>query len=352
MTYQLSVKMKNRKTYEVDTNDYKIRLDANESYIDPGKLFKEEIEKAITAISLNRYPDDTYLSLRTAFGSYYGIPPELVVAGNGSDELLGFLIGGFLMKEETLLTFTPDFSMYKVFADLYESRMVQVDKPPQEAFTGDYIRKMAVECNARMILFSNPASPISNVISREEIETLLKQTDALVVVDEAYMDFGEDSVLSLVGKYDNLLVLKTCSKAFGCAAIRLGFAAASKEVATALNTVRPPYNLNSITAAIGTLIYSKTDYIKGAISKIKAGRESLYRELLLLEEKGIIKKVHASHTNCIYIETKDAEKIYEELRARSILIRKFENALRVTIGTEEENKSFLLALKEAAEKLL
>jgi len=350
MPYQLNAKMRNRTTYEVDTNTYEVRLDANESYYDPGKLFRSEVAEIVSRIPLNRYPDDTYADLRKAFGTYYGVDPELVVAGNGSDELLGFLIGGFLMKEEILLTFSPDFSMYGVFSDLYESTRICIEKPEGTGFDADFIKKSAEDCNAAMVLFSNPSSPKSAILSRMEIEKLVKSTQALVVVDEAYMDFADESVIDLIEKYDNLVVLKTCSKAFGCAAIRLGFAAASKEVAKALSTVRPPYNLNSITAAIGAFIYTQKEYLAEAVSSIRKGREFLVEKLTEMEKEGMLGKVYPSHTNCIYVETDRADFYYEALKKDSILVRKFNNALRITVGSQDENQRFLAGLRKAAGK--
>ena len=196
------------------------------------------------------------------------------------------------------------------------------------------------------ILFSNPTSPTADVTSREELIKLIEGTETLVVIDEAYMDFSDQSVLDLVTKYDNLLVLKTCSKAIGCAGIRLGFSAASREITAAMNTVRPPYNLNSVTAEIGRLILSKPEYLEAAICEIKESREQMVKELRSISDSGWIQRVHPSNANYVYLESDHADMIYEELRGRSILIRRFNNALRITVGTKKENNELIAALRQ------
>ena len=346
MAYELNEKMKKRTTYPVDTNSYKVRLDANESFIDPGKQFRQEIADAVGSVSLNRYPDDTYYALRKAFAEYYDVDPEAVMAGNGSDELISYLIGGYMMKGETLLTFHPDFSMYQIYAEAFERDLVAMPKPECGELTADFMCKAAKESNAAVILFSNPVSSIGSLIPRDEIIGLVTGTDALVVVDEAYMDFADQSVIDLVSVYDNLVVLRTCSKAFGCAGIRLGFSVASEKVARALATVRPPYNLNAVTEAIGLVIFSHPAYIRDAIEKIKDSRNSLYQALMAFDKNDWLEEISESQTNYIYIRTKKAQTIHKELRSRSVLVRELGDAIRVTAGTKEENAAFLEGLRQ------
>jgi histidinol-phosphate aminotransferase len=326
-------------------------LDANESFLDPGKEFKNEIIDVVTDVPLNRYPDSSCIKLRKAFGTLYNVNPDLVVAGNGSDELISLIIGSFLKKGEKILTCNPDFSMYSVFADTFEKEMVSIQKSNDYIITPKDVITGVKETNARAVIFSNPASPASNVMRRQDIITIIENTEALVIVDEAYMDFSDQSVLDVAGKYNNLAVLKTCSKALGCAAIRLGFVVSSKEIIDALNSLRSPYNLNAITQAIGCLILSKPDYIKQSIIALAQSRDYLYKGLVNLAEEGEIIKVYKSETNYIFIETDFASDIYQELLKRSILIRKLGNALRITAGTKEENDILIAAMQEILETI-
>jgi histidinol-phosphate aminotransferase len=160
------------------------------------------------------------------------------------------------------------------------------------------------------------------------------------------MDFSNQSVLDLTDKYDNLVVLKTCSKALGCASIRLGFAVSSKEIADVLNALRPPYNINSFTQTVGRLILSDTDYKSRCVDMIIESRNHLYQQLLQLAEETEIGKVYPSETNYIYIETDQACSIWEELKRRSILVRCLEKGLRITAGTKEDNFILIKALNE------
>ncbi len=276
MAYKLNEKLKNFTNYEVIDCEYKIRLDANESFIDPRISLHNKIIDALSKVELNRYPDDSYKELRKAFGSYYGVDPDLVVAGNGSDELISLIIGSFLKKGEKLVTLTPDFSMYKVFADIYERECIEIRKDENFSISTDYLLQEIEKINPHAIIFSNPSSPTGLVMKQSEIVKILNNTDALVIVDEAYMDFSTESVLNLVGEYDNLLILKTCSKALSCAAIRLGFAVSSREITKVLNALRPPYNLNSISQALGCLIFSEPEFTRKSVDQINESRNYLY----------------------------------------------------------------------------
>jgi histidinol-phosphate aminotransferase len=346
MTYRFHQKLKNLKPYEVVSEECRIRLDANESFLNPGKELSNQIIEAISKIELNRYPDDSCRELRRAFGSYFGVEPERVVAGNGSDELISLLIGSFLQPDETLLFFEPEFSMYRIFAEAFNRNFITIHKSDDMKMPSEQVIGAIHESGARVVIFSNPSSPSSKVMARSEVCTILESTDALIVVDEAYMDFSDQSVLDLTLTYENLIVLKTCSKAFGCAAIRLGFAVASDKIISILNALRPPYNVNSISQAIGTLVLSHHELIKSHTALIIMSREELYHGLkTLVDKKGSI-KIFPSETNFIYLITNESDQIYEKLKSHSILVRNMDHALRITVGTKEENDQLLRAMEE------
>lgn len=351
MSHQIHDRLLQMKPYEVLNERYRIRLDANESFLDPMSNLADEILSAVSKISFHRYPEDTCYDLRRAFGSFYGVHPELVVAGNGSDELIALLIGSFLQDEETLLVFRPEFSMYRIFGSLYGKKVVELEKEEEFHQTADSLLRGIKESKARMVLFSNPASPTSLALSRAEIKKVLNATDALIVVDEAYMDFSDQSVLDLVTAYDNLIVLKTSSKAMGAAAIRLGFAISNQTIINILNRIRPPYNVNSITQAIGTILYQHTEEAKQRRNQIVEEKNWLLRELTnLIEEKKSV-KINPSETNFIFLFSLYTDEIFQSLREHSILVRKLENGLRITVGNRKENMEFLKVMRKVIGQL-
>ncbi len=168
-----------------------------------------------------------------------------------------------------------------------------------------------------------------------------------MIVDEAYMDFAEGSVLDVIEKYDNLIVLKTCSKALGLAAIRLGFAAAGKELTDILHALKSPYNVNSLTQAVGCAILDRPDYIRSCIRSIQKSRDELYQELLgLRERKSDILNLYPTTTNFIFMKVKNADKVFEEMKKRSISIRYMNGYLRVTAGRKTENEAVIRVLDD------
>lgn len=346
MAYILNEKLKNLVLYSGSAGVYDVRLDANESFLNPGELFKEELQAALLEMPLNRYPDPSCRKLREAFGKAYRIAPERVVAGNGSDELLSLLLGAFLQDDQKLLTLEPDFSMYGVYAEIYGKQMVSMEKENMEIHVDSVLEKMERE-QADVLIFSNPCNPVSSVLKRDDVVRLIRSTDKLVIVDEAYMDFdSEDSVVDLAGVCDNLIVLKTCSKAWGCAGIRLGFAVSSEEITGVLNALRSPYNVSSFTQAAGCVILNHAEYLQKAAEEMKASAAKLYAGLLPLEKCGKVKRIRRSKTNFVFIETERADELHSALRERSILIRKTAGNLRITAGTEEENRRVIEALFE------
>jgi len=344
MTYQLNDKVKNLIAYDAVAGDFKIRLDANESFIDPGKRLKEQIISAVSGVTLNRYPDFKATELCNKFAGFYGVNPERVVAGNGSDELITVILGAFLMPGDKLLTFAPDFSMYQFYGEIYEKEGIIVEKLEDLSLTAEKAIEAIKSAKPDIVILSNPCSPSSLVMKKEDVIKIMESTSALVVIDEAYMEFSNQSIMDVSEQFDNLIILKTCSKALGCAAIRLGFAVSSKEIIRALNCVRSPYNVNAVTQAIGCVIFSNPDYIKTAVKEIKAARDFLYQGLLPLLNCKSVKRILKPETNFVFIELEDAKLVYNELIKKSIIVRQLGSFLRITAGNREENESLIEAL--------
>lgn len=346
MPYELNDKVKNLTPYDAVAGDYKVRLDANESFIDPCEAFGEQFLSALSNVRFNRYPDPMAAELCGKFARYYGIDPSCVVAGNGSDELITVIMGAFLRPGDKVLTFSPDFSMYRFYGEIYDKTNAIEEKKEDLTLTAEDVLAAVRKNSPAAVVISNPCSPTSLVMGRDEVIRIIENTDALVVIDEAYMDFSDQSVLTAAENYDNLIVLKTCSKAWGLAAIRLGFAVSSKKLTRALHCVRSPYNVNALTQAAGCVIFSNPDYLKKAVAEIKKSRDSLYRGLLRFEDRDSVKRVVKPDTNFVLVELSDAGFAYEELKKRSIIVRRLGNYLRITAGTEAENDALLQALSE------
>lgn len=258
MAYTIPEKLKRLEIYEPVTEIYNVRLDANESFQNLPDDIRRDVLKAVEQVEFNRYPDPFAVKLCEKFGRFFHVKPELLTAGNGSDELISLIVPNFLESGDTMLVALPDFSMYTFYAQMNNIRVEALQKAEDMVTSAADILERAKDKNARLLIFSNPCNPTSLKLSRDDIIKIIEGTDALVIVDEAYMDFAEGSVLDVVEKYHNLIVLKTCSKALGLAAIRLGFAAACKELTDILHALKSPYNVNSLTQAVGCAVDRKS----------------------------------------------------------------------------------------------
>ena len=351
MSYCLHENLKKLDPYISPTGTYDVYLNANESCFNPGERFREELQDALAETPLNRYPDPDCKKLREAFGAAYNVDPSLVVAGNGSDELLGILMGAFLQYGQTLLTLDPDFSMYRVYAETYGKQVVTMKKENDRIDVDAVLERLNGANGPDLLIFSNPCNPLPTALERQDVIRLIEGTEKMVVVDEAYTDFcPELSVLDLAGQYANLIVLKTCSKAWGGAGLRLGFAVATPEVAGVLNAIRSPYNVNVLTQAAGCVVLRHTEELKRAAAAMREAAERIYKELYPLQLCGKVEQVCETKTNFVFVKTAQAEALYEGLKKRSILIRRTGGHLRITAGTEEENERLIAAFYDLLEE--
>ena len=352
MTYRLNDKVINLEPYEPIAGEFKIRLDANESYLGLSEKLEQRIAVALKQVAFNRYPDPLGKELCEAFAEFYGLSPELVTAGNGSDELISIIANTLAMRGEKCFTFAQDFSMYRFYGMLAECELHTLPLRDDLTIDVDHTIETLNREKAGILLFSNPCNPTSRGLTKEQVKKLVSSVNCLVVLDEAYMDFWNESMLDEVEHYDNLIILKTCSKAIGMAAIRLGFAVSNKTITNALRAVKSPYNVNSITQMIGTMILKEKSYLLDCTRKIIEGKDTLYREICLLAEKyPVLETVYPSATNFVYVKTELAQIIFSRMLERSIAIRCFKGHLRISTGSSEENQCVIQNLEEVLQEV-
>lgn len=349
--FQLNEKVKNLTPYEPISGTYEIRLDANESFLTFPESIENEMVEALKNSALNRYPDPNATKLVEGFSKYFNINPECVTAGNGSDEIISVIMNAFLQKGDKILTLEPDFSMYRFYAEIAECESVKYQKDDNLDVNIDDVIALANSEKVRIVIFSNPCNPTSRIVTKDDVRKLINNTEALVVLDEAYMDFAEDeSLLNEFEKYDNLIILKTCSKALGSAALRLGFAVANKTLTNVIRAVKSPYNVNSVSQALGEVLFSHPDYIDNCIETVVNSRKELYSRILEIKSDKI-EKVYETHTNFVFMKVKNAKQVFEKMKENSIIIRNMGDYLRITAGTKYENEKMLETFKKVLEEI-
>ncbi len=346
MGYRLNKKLADLVPYDPIKGTYRIRLDANESCFNLSEQLKNRINKRISALDFNRYPDCLSKEPINAFSALYNVPTEYITAGNGSDELISIISSCFFESGDTIVTVSNDFSMYEFYAQLYELNVETYQKESDLSINADKLIAFCKEKNARGLIFSNPCNPTSLGLNRDDVRKIITALDGcLVILDEAYMDFWNQSILDEVGKYDNLIILKTCSKAIGLAAVRFGFAVADKTITNALTAAKSPYNNDSVAQAIVSEILSEKQYLEECRNVIIENTAKLYSEIKAIDEKyNCFEKIYEPCTNFVYIKTDKFKEIYEFMLENSIAVRKFNGYLRITAGTAEENAEFIAVL--------
>ncbi|SHG32442.1 histidinol-phosphate aminotransferase [Salegentibacter echinorum] len=298
---------------------------------------------------VNRYPDPQQRSLKSELAKMNSIGPESILLGNGSDEVLDLLYRAFCEPgQDNVITLPPTYGMYKVLADInnIENREVQLSKDFQPNLQ-EILR--TIDANTKMIFLCSPNNPTGNAFAEEKILELLENFNGLIIIDEAYIDFSsEESWISKLNDFPNLVITQTLSKAYGMAGIRLGLCFAAQEIIQVLNKIKPPYNVNALTQERALNRVSNMDEVNAEIADLVDQRDVLYKALL---EVRTVKKSYPSNANFILVKVDDANKRYQQLLEKGIVIRNrttqalCENTLRFTVGTKEEIEKLIKALK-------
>ena len=331
----------------------RIRLDANENPFSLQEPLKKKLLEEMGKVDFNRYPEAGSPGLREKYAQYFGVDRDLVMLGNGSDELIQILCLTFKGKINGVLVPVPSFVMYKIIAVNTGNKVVEI--PLDQNFDLDTDAMLAkMEMNFPALVFlSYPNSPTGNLFSRDKIEAIIKKTPGVVVVDEAYASFSGDTLVPLLKKYDNLIILKTLSK-LGMASMRLGFLIGNKDIISQLDKVRLPYNINSLSQIAANFFLDYQTEFASQVQEVVKRREELY--LALKEITGI--NPYPSRANFIYFSCFfDSDRIYHSLTAAGVFVKnlnkppRMANCMRVTVGNLEENAAFIKALKSVISEL-
>ena len=324
-----------------------VKLDAMENPYPLPEPLRRELAEVLSRVALNRYPEPNPPRLCELIRRKMAVPQGMeILLGNGSDELIQILAMALAREGATMMYPAPTFVVYSLSASFTGMRVVPV--PLRDDFSLDadaFIARMRKEKPA-LVFLAYPNNPTGVLYPQADVLRIIEAAPGVVVLDEAYHVFAGQTFMGALPKYRHLIVLRTVSK-LGLAGIRLGYLAANPEWVRELNKVRPPYNINVLTEATATFMLQHLDVLEAQAAEIRAERAKLYAGLNAL--RGIT--VFPSAANFFLVRVPDAAKTYEALRGQGVLVRNLHpgiaNCLRVTVGTPDENRILLNALKEA-----
>ncbi|WP_265427691.1 histidinol-phosphate transaminase [Chryseobacterium sp. YIM B08800] len=292
----------------------------------------------------NRYPDSTQKKLKQKLSEIKNVAADQIAVGNGSDELIDLIIKVFCEpKKDSILMMNPSFAMYGFYASINENKVIKLDLNADFEIVKDDFLKISKDFKSKVFFLCSPNNPTGNSV--KDIEFYIKNFNGIVVVDEAYIEFsGKESCIDLLEKYPNLIVLQTFSKAWGMAGARVGMAYSSAEIIRLINTVKAPYNVNSLSSNKVIELIDKQENVN---------IESILNEISWLENEfqsvNCIKKVYPTNANFFLIEFEDVEKVYEKLLEKEILTSKrspqIPNCIRINVESREENIQLIEVLK-------
>jgi histidinol-phosphate aminotransferase len=332
------------KPYRSARQDYTsgILLDANENAFGSAVTFD--------GLELNRYPDPSQRELRTKIALLQKVETDNIFVGVGSDEVIDLLIRIFCEpRTDSVLILEPTYGVYRVAADVNDVKVNSCLLTDDFQIDLDEVRRHA-DASTKLVFCCSPNNPTGNLLRREDILALCATTSAIVVVDEAYFDFAQaESVISAVSLYPNLVVLRTLSKAWGLAAIRLGYAVADPLIVSYLMKAKAPYNINILTSVEALKGLEQTAHVEKSVTATIAQRKRLIGEL---QRIGCVKGVFLSDSNFLLVRVTNARAVHQQLAQRGVIVRdrssepKLENCIRISVGTPEQNDILLTALKE------
>jgi histidinol-phosphate aminotransferase len=342
------IKVKGLKAYQVENLDEGIKLHANENPYPPSPELLKKIFQGLDQLKLNRYPDPDCKNLKQAIAKKTGALPEQIIIGNGSDELIQYLMQVLCDEGDTIAFPDPTFAMYGITSQCLGLTPVSFPLNNNWDFDAQTALEALAKHKARLVFISYPNNPTGNCFSEQEIQKLIEQFKGIVVLDEAYYDFAGKSFLKQMATHNNLVVLRSLSK-IGLAGLRIGYGIFPSVLAEQVNKVRLPYNSNTLSQWVATELLNNFTHLQNQIHTILEERTRLMDKLSKLP--GII--AYPSNSNFILFQAQNGgEKLFKELKKNGILLRnlnahpRLKNCLRVTIGTKQENDQFLDQLRK------
>ena len=336
------------KAYDVADSDGMVKLDAMENPYPLPADVRRELAEALARVDLNRYPDPTGRKLRALIAKQMHVPAGMeILLGNGSDDLIQIVTFAVARPGAAMMFPSPTFVMYQMNATLSGMRAVPYRLGPDYALDRDAFVARLKEEQPALVFIAYPNNPTGVLYPEEDVVAVLRAAKGLVVLDEAYHVFAQKSFLPRLAEFPNLVVMRTVSK-LGLAGIRLGYLVGRPEWIAEFNKVRQAYNVNVLTQAAATFVLERIEILQAQADQVIAEREPLGRALAALP--GVT--VFPSAANFFLVRVPDAGRTYEALKRQGVLVRNLdgpglENCLRITIGTPDENRILLTAMREA-----
>ena len=323
-----------------------VMISANENASDVPFELRREIEREVRKVAFNRYPDPLANDLRDLIAEANGLDRDQVLMGNGGDELLFDMALAWGGPGRKFLNMPPTFSVYKNNAQLTNTEIIDVPRLPDFSIDEEAVIARLAQGDIDFTIVTSPNNPSGNRVHTAFVQRMLEAADTLVMVDEAYFEFSRHTVRHLLNTYENLVVLRTFSKAFSLAGVRMGYLLGSENVLREFKKVRQPYSVDAVSQAIARVVYANRAEFERGIDQIIAERSRVFDELNAME--GV--EAFPSDANYILFRLAadvDAGEVWQRLLNAGVLVRDFsrsaglENCLRVSIGSPEENTRFL-----------
>ena len=323
-------------------------LSANENPSDVAAEIRQEVKRELNKVQFNRYPDPLANELRDMIAEANGLDRDQVLMGNGGDELLFNIALCWGGPGRKFLNMPPTFSVYENNAQLTNTEVVNIPRRDDYSIDEEAVLARVAEGDIDYVIVTSPNNPTGDLASDAFVLKLLDATDALVLVDEAYFEFSRGTMRPYLAQHKNLLILRTFSKAFSLAGVRMGYLLGNAEVIREFLKVRQPYSVDSVSQAIARVVYRNRAKFEHGIMQIIDERTRVYQALCKID--GVT--AYPSHANYILFHVEGADVVWQKLYDQGILVRDFSHAplmemcLRVSIGSPEENDRFLNALRE------
>jgi histidinol-phosphate aminotransferase len=297
---------------------------------------------------LNRYPDPYQNELKQKLAELKGVTTNNIFVGNGSDEVIDLAFRIFCSPGiDKALTFSPTYGMYDVSATINNVELLKLPLNQDFQIDLEKVKPYFNDSSIKLIFICSPNNPTGNLMNKNDVEYILSNFNGIVILDEAYIDFSEgNSLVNLIDKYNNLIVSQTFSKAWGLAAARVGLAYANPEVVSLYNKVKPPYNVSALNQKAALVALENQGDYQDNLNTILKEKKLLKTAL---NQLSLVKKIYPSDANFLLIEVMDADKLYNALVEQQIITRnrnkQVANCIRISVGTPEENKKLINALK-------